>query len=129
MLDLVEAHIRAQGYHIVRDDPTMEQRLSHARIAKVTRNEGYRAVWTSMDLPIVRWVREHAERAAGGAMVLMPTLGGSLPLYLFEEKLATPIVIVPIVNHDNNQHAPNENLRLGNLEYGIVLAASLFSAE
>ena len=52
-------------------------------------------------------------------LILMPILGGSLPLYLFSDKLAAPIVIVPIANHDDNQHAADENLRLGNLAYGI----------
>ena len=57
----------------------------------------------------------------------MPTLGGSLPLFQFEKVLGQPIVIVPIVNHDNSQHAPDENLRLGNLWYGIELMAALFT--
>jgi acetylornithine deacetylase/succinyl-diaminopimelate desuccinylase-like protein len=52
-------------------------------------------------------------------------MGGSLPLYLFEDKLGQPIVIVPIVNYDNNQHGPNENLRMGNLEYGVLVIASI----
>ena len=75
---------------------------------------------------MVTWVEERARAAAGEELVLMPTMGGSLPLYLFEDKLKKPIVIVPIVNYDNNQHGPNENLRMGNLEYGVVLMASLF---
>ena len=129
MLDKVEAHIRGQGYHIVREDPTPAERLAHARIAKVSRGHGYRAVRTAMDLPVVRWVRQRAGVAAGAELVLMPTMGGSLPLYLFEDKLARPLVIVPIVNHDNNQHGPDENLKLGNLEYGVVLLASLLGAE
>ena len=60
-------------------------------------------------------------------MILMPTLGGSLPLYLFTEGLGAPIVVVPIANHDNNQHAPNENLRLANLWYGIDLMGALLT--
>jgi acetylornithine deacetylase/succinyl-diaminopimelate desuccinylase-like protein len=67
-----------------------------------------------------------AERAAGEPVVLMPTLGGSLPLYLFTEQLGDPIVVVPIANHDDNQHAPDENIRIGNLWYGIQLFASIF---
>ncbi len=59
----------------------------------------------------------------------MPTLGGSLPLYLFTETLAKPVVIVPIANHDDNQHAPDENLRLANLFYGIDLMASILTME
>ncbi|MGD8414712.1 MAG: M20/M25/M40 family metallo-hydrolase [Candidatus Latescibacterota bacterium] len=126
MLEKVESHIRKQGYYITRTEPTGEERLAHDRIARVNPRGGYRAVRTSMDLPVVRWVEERARAAAGEDMVLMPTMGGSLPLYLFEDKLKKPIVIVPIVNYDNNQHGPNENLRMGNLEYGVMLIASLF---
>ena len=34
--------------------------------------------------------------------------------------LKAPLVIFPIANHDDNQHAANENLRLQNLWDGIV---------
>ncbi len=55
----------------------------------------------------------------------LPTLGGSVPLYVFTDVLEVPTVIVPIVNHDNNQHSPNENLRLGNLWAGMEILASV----
>ena len=55
----------------------------------------------------------------------MPTLGGTGPLHQFEAALGLPVYGVPIVNPDNNQHAPDENLRLGNLWEGIVIYASL----
>ena len=74
-------------------------------------------------------MQTQAKQVASDDLILMPTLGSSLPLYLFRDKLAAPIVIVPTVNHDDNQHAPDENLRLGNLAYGIELAAVLLSAE
>ena len=45
-------------------------------------------------------------------MRIAPLMGGSLPIAPIGEVLATPFVIVPIVNADNNQHAPNENLRM-----------------
>jgi hypothetical protein len=61
--------------------------------------------------------------------VLLPTLGGSLPLYLFNDLLGAPVVIVPIANHDDNQHAPDENLRLANLWYGVDLMTALFTME
>ena len=130
MLDLVEAHVRRQGYFIVRAEPTMEERLAHPRIARLDRRPDYPAVRTRLDDPAAAWVRAQAERVAGDhQLILMPILGGSLPLYLFRDKLAAPIVIVPIANHDDNQHAADENLRLGNLAYGIELAAVLISAE
>ncbi len=83
-----------------------------------------------MDLPIVQPLLEAARQAAGDDdVILMPSLGGSLPLYLFEEMLGTPTIIVPIANHDNNQHGPDENIRLANLWYGIDLMAGILTMQ
>lgn len=127
MLDLVEAHIRGQGYHIVREDPDIETRRRHAKIAKVERHGGYPAARTRMDLPLIQQVVAAVREVAGADLVLQPALGGSLPLYLFTERLGKPAVIVPIANHDNNQHAPDENLRIANLWYGIELYGALLT--
>ena len=45
--------------------------------------------------------------------------GGSIPISPFVNTLEIPAVIVPTVNRDNNQHSPNENIRLGNYQEGI----------
>ncbi len=127
MLDLVEAHIRKQGYFIVREDPDLETRLAHPKIAKVIRRPGYPAARASMSDPAVQPVIAAARRVAGDDLVLLPTLGGSLPLYLFNDRLGAPAVIVPIANHDDNQHGPDENLRIENLWYGIDLMTALFT--
>lgn len=126
MMDLVEDHIRAQGYFIVRQSPDMATRLAHERIALVRREEGYPAARTSMDLPVVQPVISAARRVTPD-LVLTPALGGSLPLYLFTDGLGKPVVIVPIANHDNNQHAADENIRLGNLWQGAALMGALFT--
>jgi len=65
------------------------------------------------------------EEALDGPIVALPTLGGSLPMYTFEQVLHTPLIVLPIVNHDNNQHATNENLRLQNLFDGIAVYAGV----
>ena len=80
-----------------------------------------------MDLPVVSEVVAAAKLASGESLVLLPTLGGSLPLFLFTEILHAPVVITPVANHDDNQHAPDENLRLANLWYGIDLMTALFT--
>ena len=36
-----------------------------------------------------------------------------------------PVIILPIANYDDNQHAANENLRLQNLWNGIEMYAQL----
>jgi acetylornithine deacetylase/succinyl-diaminopimelate desuccinylase-like protein len=56
-------------------------------------------------------------------------MGGSLPLYLFNQILGRPVVIVPIANHDDNQHAPNENIRIANLWYGIDLMSGILTMQ
>jgi acetylornithine deacetylase/succinyl-diaminopimelate desuccinylase-like protein len=127
MLDLVEAHIRAQGYHIVRAAPDEATRSAHPRIARVVRKEGYPAARTPVGLPAVQPIIEAARRASPEPLVLVPTMGGSLPLYLFTEVVDRPIVIVPIANHDDNQHAPDENIRIANIWFGIELMGELFT--
>lgn len=126
MLDLVENHIRQQGFHIVRVDPDQQTRMRYARIAKVIRYEGYPAVRTAMDSPIAQFIIDAGRQVTGGEIILLPSLGASLPLYQFDRHLGIPIVGVPIANHDSNQHGPDENIRIGNLWYGIKLFASIF---
>jgi acetylornithine deacetylase/succinyl-diaminopimelate desuccinylase-like protein len=127
MLDLVEAHIRRQGYHIVREDPDRETRLTYAKIAKVEREGGYPAARTAMDATVVRDIVAAAHAVSGTDLILLPSLGGSLPLYLFTELFDAAAVIVPVANHDDNQHAPDENLRVANLWYAIDLFGALLT--
>ncbi len=129
MLDLVERHIRQRGYHVVSEDPDAETRLGHERIAKVVRKAGYPAARTEMSLPVAQQIAAAATAAAGEEVLLVPTMGGSLPLYLFTDVLGQPVLILPMANHDNNQHAPNENLRIANLWYGIDLMAALLTLD
>jgi acetylornithine deacetylase/succinyl-diaminopimelate desuccinylase-like protein len=127
MLDLVERHIGRQGFHVIHEEPDHATRLAHPSLVLVQRRPGYPAARTRMDLPALAPVIAAAEAAADGPPVLTPSLGGSLPLHIFSEQLGKPLVIVPIANHDNNQHGPDENLRLANLWYGIDLFAGLLT--
>jgi acetylornithine deacetylase/succinyl-diaminopimelate desuccinylase-like protein len=120
-------HIRKQGYYIVDRDPDAQTRLSHAKVAKVVVEPGgYNAARTSMDLPISQLVLRTAE-SARGPVIELPTMGGSVPLYMIEETLHAPTITVPIANHDNNQHSFDENIRLENLWDGIDLLAALLA--
>ncbi len=132
MRQIIVDHIRAQGFHVVAEDPDMETRLRHPRIAKVTGGGGSPAARTAMADPYVQEViaaaRAAADRAFGqGSLVLAPGMGGTLPLHLFTDVAGKPAIIVPVANHDNNQHAPNENLRIANLWYAIDLYAALLT--
>ncbi len=124
-VERIRAHARAQGFRVVEDEPDGETLRNHGDVVRITSSHGVPAVRSSMDTPVSRAVIEAATRAVTVEPVLMPTLGGTLPVYPFEKVLGMPIYGVPICNPDNNQHAPDENLRLGNLWDGIVLYASL----
>jgi acetylornithine deacetylase/succinyl-diaminopimelate desuccinylase-like protein len=67
--------------------------------------------------------------ATAGYIIIYPTFCGSLPLFHFEQVMQTPIIIVPIANHDNNQHAPNENIRIGNIWYGMDIYGEIFTMQ
>lgn len=121
---LVE-HVRAQGYHVVGRDPTPEERLRHPKIARIDVGPGYNAERTPMDLPISRAVVAAVQSTTANPVVVVPTLGGSLPLATISEGLGTRTITVPIVNPDNNQHAEDENLRLQNLWDGIETMAAI----
>ena len=120
-------HIRRQGYQIVESEPDAATRMRYPKLAFVSAVEGgYPASRTSMDLPISQLVLRTAE-SARGPIVKLPTMGGSVPLYMIEDILHAPTITVPIANHDNNQHSFNENIRLQNLWDGIELMAALLA--
>ncbi|MFO1187569.1 MAG: M20/M25/M40 family metallo-hydrolase [Alphaproteobacteria bacterium] len=124
----LEAHVRAQGYEVLDRDPTPEERLKYPRLAKIVRGQGYRGLMSPMDSPAATGLKA-ALAAAAPDLLLVPLLGGSLPLYEFADASKAPIIILPIANYDNNQHGPDENLRIGNLWYGIDVYAAVLTME
>ncbi|PWT73474.1 MAG: peptidase M20 [Bacteroidetes bacterium] len=119
-------HIKAQGYSVIDHEPTDGERKKYEKIIKIaTEKDSYNAQRTSLSLPIARKVIEAVKTTTSDPVVLLPTMGGSLPLFLFEKYLNTKTITVPITNHDNNQHAENENIRLQNLFDGIESMAAL----
>jgi acetylornithine deacetylase/succinyl-diaminopimelate desuccinylase-like protein len=122
-------YIRSRGYFVVESQPTREMLTSHANVARVVRDQAsYNAVRTPMDLPIAQQVIRAVE-SARGAVVLLPTMGGSVPMEAMERAAQTHTVTVPIANYDNNQHAANENLRLQNLWDGVGTMAALLEMQ
>jgi acetylornithine deacetylase/succinyl-diaminopimelate desuccinylase-like protein len=124
---LVEAHLQKRGWWVTHDSVTAAMRLAHPRVVRLQWDEGYPATRTSMDLPVSQAVRRVVSEAIGYPVLVSPSSGGSLGQNIFTEALRVPIFSVPIVNHDNNQHAKDENLRMQNLWDGIEVIASLMA--
>ena len=127
MNERVIAHVRKQGYFVVLNrDPSDEERLANPLLARIDARGGSRATRVSMDEPLAQSVAKALTRGTI-TPVQLPTLGGSMPFGEFSESLKLPTVGVSLVNHDNNQHGPDENLRLRNLWEGIDLLASVMT--
>jgi acetylornithine deacetylase/succinyl-diaminopimelate desuccinylase-like protein len=125
--ELVEAHLRSRGYFIVHDTPDSVTRLAHPKIVRVEWEAGYAATRASMDIPFSRALLAAASAGATNPPLAVPMLGGSLPTSTFELVLGVPLVVLPIANYDNNQHAANENIRMQNLWDGIELFAAVMA--
>ncbi len=120
----IEAHIRNQGYHIVYEEPDEPTRRRHPRLIRLHWEAGgYPSLRTPMDHPLAEKLSGILNRLSGGTLVEQPTMGGSLPLFHISEVLAVPVLILPIANHDNNQHGRDENIRLQNLWDAIEIYA------
>ncbi len=125
----VEAHVRTQGYVLLDKPPTIAERVAHPRLAGLEwGDDGYPAAMSSPGNAGVARVMAVMQEATGDSVRIAPLMGGSLPIAPIGEVLGTPFVIVPIVNADNNQHAPNENLRMKEFRRGIELYAALLAA-
>jgi len=123
----VLAHIRKQGFYVTSDVPTKEERLAHPYVVRVQKDAwNYPASRTSMDLPVSKALVQLVQDITGGETVIAPTLGGSVPMYIFQD-LNLPWIGVPIVNYDNHQHSSDENLRLGHFWKGMEIYGAILA--
>ncbi len=124
---LVE-HIRAQGFEVIEGTEAPLPDALRGRAIRVVEKRGYDPAKTALDLPICREVIAAVERAHHGERaVLLPTLGGSVPLWAFTDLLGLPTLVLPYANAGNRQHSPNEHLRLDHLFQGIRTTAALLT--
>ncbi len=125
--DLVEAHLRAHGWYVTHAAATDAERLAHRKVVRLSWGSGDQATRVSLDQPISQALTKTLDELLGKPVLRVPTLGGSLPTGIIERTLGVPLVIFPIANHDNNQHAKDENLRLQNLWDGIEAFAAIMT--
>ena len=120
LIDLIKKHVRSRGYYLIGNrEPTEEERMQHGKIVSFVSNISYGAFQTPFDSEVGIWLNKAMVRAFGQEPVRHRTSGGSIPISPFVVTLGVPAVTVPIVNRDNNQHSPNENLRIGNYIEGV----------
>lgn len=129
LVALVRKHIEKLGYFVAAKEPTDEERRTHPHIVSFAYHVGYAAFRSEFDEAAGLVARAGMQRLYGEEPILIRTQGGSIPISPFVEALGIPAAIVPTVNIDNNQHSPNENIRLGNFFEGIAILASVLTSE
>jgi acetylornithine deacetylase/succinyl-diaminopimelate desuccinylase-like protein len=93
---------------------------------KLTRMQGGKAWMTEFDNKYVRAAGRAIEQGFGKAPVFNRE-GGSIPVVsTFQEELGLPSVLFGIGLPDENAHAPDEKLDLGNFHNGIIASAYLY---
>jgi acetylornithine deacetylase/succinyl-diaminopimelate desuccinylase-like protein len=83
---------------------------------------------TSPDLDVVKVVTDAVRDAYDMEPILQPSLGGSLPDYVWTKILGVPSIIVPYANADGNNHGPNENIEVEKFSKGIICSSAVLAA-
>jgi acetylornithine deacetylase/succinyl-diaminopimelate desuccinylase-like protein len=74
---------------------------------------------TSLDSPFVPVVKEAVAKGFGREPLVVPSLGGTTPDYVFTKLLGLPSIVVPLAPYDENNHAPNESTKVSLYLAGI----------
>jgi acetylornithine deacetylase/succinyl-diaminopimelate desuccinylase-like protein len=93
---------------------------------KLTRMHGGKPWMTAFDNPYVQAAGRAIERGFGQRPVFNRE-GGSIPVVAtFQEELGLPCVLFGVGLPDENAHAPDEKLDLGNFHGGVIASAMLY---
>jgi acetylornithine deacetylase/succinyl-diaminopimelate desuccinylase-like protein len=84
---------------------------------------------TPLDHPMVPRVKAAVEKGFGKKVLVVPSLGGTTPDFVFTRLLGLPSIVVPLAPYDENNHAPNEStkvsLYLAGIRSGLHLIETL----
>lgn len=127
--DLIRSFLQTQGYFITTEDPDKETRLTKQNIIKIEEGPVTDAFRTSMNGLEADWARETLRSTFNEEPVEIRIMGGTVPIAPFINTLDIPAIIIPLVNPDNNQHSPNENLSLERINYGLQVFEALLSSS
>ncbi|WP_077324420.1 M20/M25/M40 family metallo-hydrolase [Virgibacillus siamensis] len=94
--------------------------MKHAPDIELKRHGAMRPSRTPYDSIGVSAIKRAVEKSYKQQPVLQPSLGGSLPDYVWTQILGAPSVLVPYANYDEANHSPNENITIDNFFKGIL---------
>ncbi|WP_404710783.1 M20/M25/M40 family metallo-hydrolase [Sphingomonas sp. MMS24-J13] len=125
---ITEDYLATKGWTIVRDAPDAAIRMAHPKVLRLVWDPGSSAATkTPLDTPSAVAVAGSVGRTVGYPVIKLPLMGGSSSIDEAVNQLKAPMVGISVANYDDNQHARNENLRIGNLWDGIEVYAGLLA--
>jgi len=126
---LVKDHIKKEGFFVTENEPTKAERMNYDKIIMVKEGSVTDAFRTDLENPYGQFLLKTIKDSFNEDVVQIRIMGGTVPISPFINELKIPAFIVPMVNPDNNQHSPNENLKIGQLAYGIKTFYALLSTN
>lgn len=129
VIEKIRNHLKKEGYYITETAPTDEERLKHKHIVTMSCNRSVNAFRTDLESEFGRNMYQILKSKLGEDPVRIRTMGGTVPIIPAVNTLGIPALIVPMVNMDNNQHNPNENIRIGNIATGIEICIAILTSE
>lgn len=131
LFELIKSHIEQQGYRLVEQAPTDEERATYDKLASFRIGPVQAAARTPMDAAVGKWAFAAMQAPTAPNPALEPVrirmMGGTVPTDVLVDALHLPFVLIPTVNGDNNQHAQDENLRVGHFLSGTEIVYSLLT--
>lgn len=124
---LVKNYISQQGFQVLDHAPSKEERMKYDKIVRVDEGSVTDAFRTNLDNPYGNFLVETLQGTFQDEVVRIRIMGGTVPISPFINELKIPAFVVPMVNLDNNQHSPDENLKIGQLAYGIKALYGILS--
>ncbi|AMC10572.1 acetylornithine deacetylase [Lutibacter profundi] len=126
--NLIKKHIKNKGYYITSNEPTLDERKKYANIITIKEGSVTKPFRTDLNNPYGVWIDNILKSTFKKDVVKIRIMGGTVPISPFINELKIPAFIVPLVNPDNNQHSPNENLEIGQIAYGIQTFYAILSS-
>ena len=125
--NLVKNYIKQQGFYVIDHSPTEKERLTRKNIVKFDAGKATLPFRTPINSKAGQWVINAMQKGLKQTPIKVRIMGGTVPISPFINALNIPAVIVPLVNADNNQHSPNENLKIANVSNGIQTFLALMT--
>jgi acetylornithine deacetylase/succinyl-diaminopimelate desuccinylase-like protein len=90
--------------------------------------KGTPASRTPLDHPMVPVVKGAVAKGFGREPLVVPSLGGTTPDFVFTRLLGLPSIVVPLAPYDENNHAPNESTKVSLFLAGVRTGLHLIEA-